>query len=236
MKLPFQFAVAVLAFGVTPAFAQDVSSAGLGEVVITANRLNARYAQQDRPVVGLRRQADSAVIEVWFSSDAREEGVRKREIHTMLASALDKAANAGVELVSGSFDLGPVTKTNYQELPLVFAGRVDTSKAVLMFKTKLAGSAEAAEQKLKAFAKSLPKSGRGAIDVAGALTLTVINPDQYREAIVKLVAENARHYASVFGPDYAVQVNGVDAQIYWSQVSSTEVFLYVPYHYTIVPK
>jgi hypothetical protein len=236
MKLSFQIALAVLAVGAAPVVAQEANSTGLGEVVVTANRLNARYAQQDRPVVGLRRQADSAVIEVWFSSDAREEAVRKREIHTMLASALDKAGGSGVELVSGAFELGPVTKANYQELPLVFAGRVDTSKAVLMFKTKLAGSAAAAEQKLKDFAKSAPKSGRGAVDVAGAITLTIVNPDQYREAIVKLIAENARHYASVFGPDYAVQVNGIDAQISWSQVSSTDVFLYVPYHYTIVPK
>jgi hypothetical protein len=68
------------------------------------------------------------------------------------------------------------------------------------------------------------------------LTLTIVNPDQYRDAIVKLVADNARHYAALFGTDYAVQVNGIDAQVYWSQVSGTDVFLYVPYRYTIVPK
>jgi FtsP/CotA-like multicopper oxidase with cupredoxin domain len=66
--------------------------------------------------------------------------------------------------------------------------------------------------------------------------LTIVNPDQYRDAIVQLVADNARRYAAMFGPDYAVQVGGIDGQVFWSQVSGTDVFLYVPYRYTIVPK
>jgi hypothetical protein len=116
------------------------------------------------------------------------------------------------------------------------AGRVDTSQVRLMLKAKLAGSATAAEQKLAAFIKSVPSTGRGAIERAGVLTLTIVNPDQYRDAIVKLVADSARHQAAAFGPDYAVQVTGIDGQVSWSQVSSTEVFLYLPYRFTIVPK
>jgi hypothetical protein len=154
----------------------------------------------------------------------------------MLVSALERAAAAGVELVTGNFDLIPVTKANYQELSFSSAGRVDTSQVNLMIKVKLGGSTVAAEQRIDSFIKTIVRTGRGAVDKSGGLTLTIVNPDQYREAIVKLVAEDARHYAAIFGPDYAVQVSGVDAQIFWSQVSSTDVFLNVPYHYTIVPK
>lgn len=219
-----------------PALAQEANAPALGEVVVTANRLNARYAQQDRPVVGLRRQADSAVMQVSISSDSRDADDRKREIHAMLASALDRAAGAGVELVTGGFELVPVTKANYQELPLLGAGRVDTSQASFMVKTRLAGSIIAAEQKLDAFVKSIPKSGRGAIDKTGGLTLTIVNPDQYRGAIVKLVADDAKRNAAIFGSDYAVNVSGVDGQVFWSQVSNADVFLYIPYRYTIVAK
>jgi hypothetical protein len=105
-----------------------------------------------------------------------------------------------------------------------------------MIKVKLAGSTVAAEQKFVAFVKSVPVTGRGAIDKTGSLTLTIINPDQYRDTIVKMVADHARSYAAYFGPDYAVQINGIDGQVSWSQVSGTEVFLYMPYRYTIVPK
>ncbi len=233
MKAGFLVVAALLA---APAAAQDASAPGLGEVVVTANRLNARYAQQDRPVVGLRRQADSAVMTVSISSDSRDEADRKREIHAMLVSALDRASAAGVEMVTGSFELVPVTRANYQELPMFGAGRVDTSQVTFMVKTKLAGSVTNAEKKLGDFVKTVPKTGRGSIDKSGGVTLTIIDPDKYRAAIVNLVAENARAQAAVFGPDYAVQVSGIDGQLFWSQVSNTDVFLYIPYRYTIVPK
>lgn len=236
MKPAYYLALAMLVTSATPILAQKANVPELGEVVVTANRQNARYAQQDRPVVGLRRQADSAVVTVSISSEAREEDVRKREIHTMLNSALDRAASSGIELVTGNFELTPVTKANYKELPMFGAGRVDTSQVTFMIKVKLAGSTVAAEQKFDAFVKSVPVSGRGAIDKTGALTLTIINPDQYRDSIVQLVAENAKKYAGFFGSDYAVQINGIDGQVAWSQVSGTEVFLYMPYRYTIVPK
>jgi hypothetical protein len=229
MKPAFFLAAAILGIAIVPARAQDANAPGLGEVIVNSNRMSARYALQDRPVVGLRRQADSAVLQVSISSD-------KREIHAMLLAVLDRAAAAGVELVTGNFELTPVTKANYQDLPLFPAGRVDTSQVSVMIKVKLAGSTATAEQRLNAFIKSVPRTSRGAMDKAGALTLTIVNPDQYRDAIVKLVAENARNYAAMFGPDYAVQVSGVDGQVFWSQVSGTDVFLYVPYHYTIVPK
>ena len=228
--------LAAAAAAAVPAFAQSAGTPGLGEVVVTGNRLNARYAQQDRPVVGLRRQADAVVLQLSIASDSRDPETRKREIHAILLAALDRAAAVGLDLVTGGFELTPVTKASYQDLPLVSAGRVDTSQATLMVKVKLAGSITAAEQRLDAFIKSVPRTGRGTIDKVGGLSLTIVNPDQYRDAIVQLVADNARHYAAMFGPDYAVQASGVDGQVSWSQVSGTDVFLYVPYRYTIVPK
>ena len=236
MKHPtFLLAAALAAISVS-SNAQTAKGPALGEVIVTGNRLNAGYAQENRPVIGLRRQADSAVRTISFSSDSRDEAMRKTEIHTMLSAAMDKAAAAGVELVIGNFELTPVTQTNYRELPLNWAGRVDTSKVDIMVKVKLSGSTVSAEQRIDAFVKTLTRSGRGAIDKTGGLTLTIINPDQYRDEIVKLVADDARTRAAIFGPDYAVQVSGIDGQIFWSQVSGTDVFLYIPYRYTVGPK
>jgi hypothetical protein len=236
MKPVYLFAAACLAVCAMPSWAQSAKAPELGEVAVTGNRMNARYAQQDRPVIGMRRQADSVVLSIAVSSDSRDEATRKREIYSMLLSALDRANGAGLELVTGNFELTPVTKANYQEIPLVWAGRPDTSKADLMVKVKLDGSIDAAQKRIDAFVKSISKSERGAVDKVSGLTLTIINPDQYRDTIVKLIAEHTRTYAGMFGPDYAVQINGIDGQVNWSQVSGTEVFLYIPYRYTIVPK
>jgi len=105
-----------------------------------------------------------------------------------------------------------------------------------MLRVKLAGSAAATEKKLTDFLKAISGSGRATIDKTGGLTLTIVNPDQYRDDIVKLVAEDAKHNAGIFGPDFAFHISGIDGQVAWSQVSSTDVFLYLPYKYTIVPK
>ena len=234
MKPAYGIAAALLAIIAQPLAAQD--DGGLGEVVVTASRNNIRYFQQDRPVVGLRRQADGAVIAVSISSDSRDEATRKKEIHAVLLAALGRAPAAGVELVSGSYQLEPVTKANFTELPFQWAGRADTSKVDLLVKVKLAGSAVAAEKRLTDFIKAVPKSDRGVIDKTGNLTLTIVDPDQYRDQVIKLVADDASHNAAIFGPEYRYNISGIDAQVRWSQVSSTDVFLYLPYRYTIYPK
>ena len=234
MKPANWIAVALLAIVALPLSAQDTG--GLGEVLVTANRNNARYALQDRPVVGLRRQADAAVMAVAISSDSRDEATRKKEIHAVLLAALGRAPAAGVELVSGGFQLMPVTRANYAELPFQWAGRADTSKVELLVKVRLAGSAAAAEKRLSDFIKAVPKSDRGVIDKTGNLTLTIVDPDQYRDQVIKLVADEATRNAAIFGPEYRYNISGIDSQLSWSQVSSTEVFLYLPYRYNIYPR
>ena len=236
MKLPRLIVAAVFLICAPPAFAQQADGGGLGEVVVTANRNNAPYAQQNRPVVGLQRQADGAVIAVSISSDSRDVETRQKEIHAVLLAALGRAAGAGVELVFGNFQLFPVTRDNYAALPFQYGGRVDTSRVDLMVKTRLAGSATAVEKRLIDFIKAVPRSDRGVIDRTGSLTLTIIDPDQYRDQVVKLIAESAQHNAAMFGPEYRFNITGIDEQIAWSQVSSTDVFLYLPYRYTIYPR
>ena len=76
MKPLFLLAGAVLAAMTPPAMAQDSNAPALGEVVVTANRLSAPYAQQNRPVIGLRRRADSAVMRLTISSDSRDASDR----------------------------------------------------------------------------------------------------------------------------------------------------------------
>ena len=236
MKLPKLCTVLVLTMLAAPLAAQQNQGGGLGEVVVTAHRSNQPYYRQDRPVVGLRRQADSAVAVVRISSDSRDEAERRRDIQSVLAAALDSAAADGVELVTGDFELVPVTRANAANLLYVGAGRPDTSQIILRAKVKLAGSLAEAERRIEAFARKVPRKGRALLEADRGLSLTIINPDQYRAAIVKAVAEHATAQAAVFGPDYRVAVTGLDEQVVWSQISGTEVFLFLPYDFSIVAK
>jgi hypothetical protein len=209
---------------------------GLGEVLVTANRNDARFWQKERPVVGLRRQADGMVMNLTITSDTRDAETRKREIHTALLAAMDRAAASGFQLVTGSVQLEAVTRQNYTDLPLLFAGRVDTSKVDLMVKGKLEGSASATQDRLKAFIASLKGNGRATVETNFSTSLSVEDPDQYRDQIIGMVAEDARRSAAIFGAGFTFNLAGIDGQVMWSQASPTEVFLYIPYRYTIVPK
>lgn len=233
MKAPMALAAALAAVLASAGLAQTAEPPGLGEVLVSGNRQNVPYAQADRPVVGLRRRADAAVMALTITSDSREFDVRKQEIHTVLLAAMDKAAAAGLEVVFGGVVLNRVTKTNYKDLQFVWAGRNDTGKIDVLVKGKLEGSAEDTRKRINDFILSLKGSGRATVSTPGTIALTVVNPDQYREAIIKLVAADASRTASLFGPNVTFNVTGIDGQVAWSQVSPTEVFLYIPYRYTI---
>lgn len=225
-----------LALASSAAVAQQSTAPSVGEVMVTASRSSIPYAGQDRPVVGLRRTADAAVMSLVIVSDTRDAATRTQEIYTVLLAAMDKAPGAGVELVYGGTPIIPVTRANYQDLPLLGAGRVDTSQLQLLVKARLTGSAAATQAKLLAFITSLKGSGRATVGTGGGISLTVVDPDQYRSQIVSLVAADAKAVAGLFGPEFTFSVTGIDGQVVWAQVSTTEVFLYIPYRYTIVPK
>ncbi len=226
--------------GASGLFAQDTTQANtvppLGEMMVSGTRSSVPYAQQDRPVIGLRRRADGAVMTLYIASDTREAGPRIAEIHSAMVTALDKAAAAGLEVVAGGTPLFKVTRENYKSLPLLGAGRVDTNQLQVLVKAPLQGTAQATQARLAAFIAGLKGSGRVTISTPGGISLTVIDPDQYRDGIVAAVAGDARKMAAAFGPDFTYSVTGIDGQIVWSQVSASEVFLYIPYRYTIVPK
>ncbi len=226
---------ALLTLG-SPVIAQESFVPPLGEVMVAANPQNAPYFRQDRPLVGLRRTADAAVIAFTVTSDSRDYLTRKQEIQAVLVAAIDKAKAAGFELVFGNFQVERLTRENVADVNYEYGGRVDTSKVTVMVRTPLTGSAIDAETRLLAFLKTLKKSGRATLETPGSIQLTVINPQQYREQVLKLVAEDARHNAAIFGPEFTFQLNGTDQPVVWTQVSSTEVFLFVPYRYSINPK
>jgi hypothetical protein len=219
-----------------PVAAQDDNS--LGEVIVTASRNSVDYYSDEQPVIGLRRRADSAVQLVAVTSDSRDFEMRKREIHAMLESAIKRAAGAGVELVYGDVELEPVTLANYRDLAFAPGNRSDTNQVAFYVKVRLGqdSTIKNAQGRIDEFVKSVPASGRSLLEKRQDMTLTIINPDQYRDTVVKLVAAESLKYAGMFGPDYGVTVSGLHQELSWSQISGTEVFLYIPYNFSILPK
>jgi hypothetical protein len=187
--------------------------------------------------------------------------MRKREVQAMLLDAIDRAKREGLFLVTGQFELVEVTRANWQDQFPDLARKTDadededddddddddeenkpppayeddgsTTFIRLKVKTKLEGSIASAQKKINTFIKGVPATGRSQIEQKGALALTIINPEQYRDEIYRRIAAGAKHAGSFYGPDYGVDVTGLDRDIAWEQVSNTEVFLYIPYDFAI---
>jgi hypothetical protein len=220
-----------------PAMAQE--NGGLEEIVVTARRADSRDYEAGVPAVGMRRLADYAVQAVTVTGDTRDPDKRHEEIFAMIKGAIALAAKrGGIELATGEMVVEPLTMDNYRSLTLQTEKRPDTDKTTFLVKTRLSAGidAKAALDKISTFIKEVPAVGRAEMEATGDLTLSVVKPDQYRGAIIDLVAADARATAAKMGPDYAVEAKGLERPVEWSRASLTDVFLYVPYGYTVVPK
>jgi hypothetical protein len=219
-----------------PAISQD---AGMEEIIVTSQRRQSEDYDERRPAIGLRRTADYAVQEVAIAGDTRDPAKRSGEIFAMVKAAIDLAAKRGnIELATGEMIVEPLTLANYRDLPLKGDGRPDTGKTSFLVKTKLSASmdAKAALDRIESFIKDVPAMGRAEMKAVDDLTLSVVRPDSYRSAIIELVAADAHTTAAKMGPDYAVEAKGLDRPVEWARASLTEVFLFVPYSYSVVPK
>jgi hypothetical protein len=247
-----------------PAVAQD----DMGEIIVTAQMRNsvsggAATLVRQPPVIGLKRQADSAVRNIEIVSDSRDEDMRKREVQAMLFAAIDRAKAQGFSLVTGQFELVEVTRANWQDQfpglaikaaangdeddedsddedaddeskpPPAYEDDSSTTTIRLKVKTKLDGSIGNAQQKINTFVKSVPATGRSQMSQKGGMALTIINPEQYRDQIYTRIAAGSKHAVTFYGPDYGLTMTGLDQAIAWKQVSNTEVFLYIPYIFTV---
>lgn len=226
----------------SPGAAQDedsIADLSSAEVVVTAMRREASGYDDRIPVIGLRRLADFAVQEVAIVGDTREAAKRNAEIYAMLENAIDLAQKrGGIELATGELIVEPLTRANYKNLLLDSDGRPDTGRASFLVKVRLTdgATAKAAVERIAAYIKDVPTVGRAEMRKSGELTLSIVKPDQYRGAVADLVAADARDMAGRMGESYAVDVRGLDRPIEWTRASLTEVFLYVPYGYSVVPK
>lgn len=212
-------------------------------VVVTGSRQdrssqNAFFKSNGPAAIGVTRKADYFVTPLFVSSDSRDSDLRAEELFMMLSVAIERAQAEGIDLVAGRYTLAPVTRANMRELPLVGGNRPDTTLVQIYARIPLGGeksNVRSTAERIAAFVKPIPATGRSFIDI-GSTGLAIDNPEQYRDSVVRHVAQEATKYASMFGPDYGVDINGLDSDLYWQQASETEVFLYIEHSFAIRPK
>lgn len=230
----------------TPAFAQD----GEGEEIIVTGmrRLDPDDDDEDRakekpvPVPAavqmLRRTADFAVQQVIVIGDTSDEDERRKEIYAMTRNAIDAASKFGVQLSTGEIVVEPLVTANYKELKVLEDDETSGELVKFLVKVPLAAGIDAktALARIDKFIKGVPTVGRAQMEAYSELTLSVVNPEQYRGAIIDLIARDTAATSGRFGAGYGVEVTGLDRPVQWKRASLTEVQLFLPSASTVRPR
>jgi len=237
-----------LAAASTPAAAVPVSAQD--EIIVTGMRKLVRDDDEDRAVEKpiltpaaaqmLRRTADFAVQQVVVVSDTVEEEEARKEVQAMIRKAIDLSGGSGVQLASGEIVVEPLNAGNYRDLEIAEIDEDELSgeAAKFLVKVPLAPGidAKAALARIDTFVKAVPAVGRAEMKAYSELTLSVVDPEQYRGAIIDLVAKDTAGTSGRFGASYGVEVSGLDKPVQWKRASLTEVQLFLPSNSTVRPR
>ena len=216
--------------------AAQAQPGGVEEVVVTASRLS-EYDPTQTPQVTLRKRADNLIIAVTVVCDTRDQSQRRNELKQTLRNMIRAAAtDRTVKLGLGSEVVGAFDESMLDAV-IVPDAKADTSRATVVIKTAVSAddSFDAATGRIKAFVARTPKVGRTEVLLNSGWELTLINPSQYRPEVARLVAEDARRMAGLFGDGYGVEVQGLQLPVSWYQAGPLDLALYVPYRLTVRP-
>jgi hypothetical protein len=213
----------------------SVAFSQLEEIVVTGSRV------ETTPGVFLRRHADYLLLEVAVTNDTREQAGREDEIYRTLRGALTAAErNRAVEISVVNDDglVYPLTPENYR-IDLSPGSRPDTSTARISMKTAVPSTdadGQALVNKLREFVASLSVVGRTQLAPVGDVRISVVDPHQYRNEIIKLVAGDIGQVTSTLGAEYRVIVEGIDRPVEWFRLGLLDLGLFIPYRYTVIPQ
>jgi hypothetical protein len=208
----------------------------LNEIMVTGVR------SEDVAVPGtsLKRPGDFLLLTVEVSNDSRDQKTRREEIEATLRAMLAAAARDKSIELSVIVDAGLVLplKLDSATLQLVNGKRPDTSETTISVKTRIPapiGNSSALVAKLRDFATNIKPVGRTIIDDDGEFEISIVNPMQYRDRVIELMAADVKKVTATLGPDYKVVLTGIDQPIQWVRDGMLELTIFVPYRYDVLP-
>ena len=182
------------------------------------------------PHVVLARRADNLITTVRVVCDTRDPTRRVNELKTTLRNMV-RGQDGQIELGVGQGVIGRFDETMLDKVIQPDNSAADTSEAVVVIKTHVmpGDSFDAATARITAYIDHTAKEGRTEILREQDWDLTLINPEQYRGAIIAKVAADAHDAAGAFGPGYGVRVDGLQQKVEWRQSGPLELSLFIPY-------
>jgi hypothetical protein len=230
-------ALATLAAAARPLAAQE----------IIVDKRNARVQSggtppEVRPAIVLRKRADSVVQGLLVVDDTRNAESRLEELKAALES-LDAAARKSrgvhialvVETADGLKLVRPFDR-NRAIAAIENGSRPDTAQVHVLAKTEIVDADADLSQpvgRIEAFLKTIKLAGRCQFEPLEDPALSLVRPEQYRDAVVAAVAADLHAVAERFGQGYGGKLEGLEHPIEWVQLDELELGLYIPYRLAV---
>lgn len=226
--------IVVLALAAAALLFTTAAEAQVETVVVTGSRLAESY---DAPHLSFTKRADHVITHLNVTCDTRDLSQRRTELKETLRNMIRAAAGtATISLGLGDKIVGDLSESNFDQI-IEPDSRADTSHAVVIIKTKVSAddTLNAAIGRIIDFINRVPKAGRTEVLRQGDWDLTIVGPEQYRDAILKLIVDDAKHTADMFGAGNGIAIEGLEQQVAWYQKGPLDLGLFIPYKLKITP-
>lgn len=219
-------AIAAVIAVASPAWAQD------DEIVVTAQRRLSAFEALATPHVYMKRRADFVIVSLEVRSDTRDFNPRRDEMRQGLRNLEARANGSAISLAIVDDDAGivrPFSMAAAEELVRADR-RPDTSVVTIRLRTQVSANdtLDAINARIERFVEATPKPGRVEMET-GAVGLTLVNPEQYREPLLRDIAADGRHIADMLGAGYGVEMTGLERQVAWHRSGDLELTLFLSY-------
>lgn len=186
------------------------------------------------PPITIRKTADFLLLQVQVVNDTRDADKRREEIYGTIKGIV--AAAAKVKSLEISTREMTLTLQNYQVRLDEHSNKADTSTVELLFRLPLTPTDDVAAltAQLRAFTGQVQVVGRSEVFPA-EIGISVKTPERFRYEVIGHIAEDVGKVRQLFNGSFELLVKGLDQRLQWRRVSISELEIYLPYSYDVLP-
>ncbi len=207
---------------------------GQNDEVVILSPFEVTAAEERIPPVTIRKTADFLLLQVRIVNDTRDPEKRRIELYDTVKGIVATAAEVkSLEISTREMVLN---LQNYQVRLAEESGKADTSSVELLFRLPLSATDDvgALTAQLRAFSARVQVVGRSEV-FPGEIGISVKTPERFRYELVGHIAEDVQKMKQLFAGSFEILVKGLDQRMAWRRVSVSELELYLPYSYDLLP-
>jgi len=181
-------------------------------------------------LVKLKKKADYVAIPLHISCSEKNSTKRLGKIQKAFKVITERAASEkNIDLKKGVVSLSAKELSTFSISKSYYGSRVDL---YVLGTLKEKGDVFSVTKNLIEFVSTIPEIEDVKYKL-GTTTLGILNPEQYRYELTKLIADDAERLISELGGFKNIEISGLESPVLVSQRNDTDVTLYIRYKISI---